>query len=444
MSTNDRILTNLLIPDSKNYDKWSKQMKVLFGYQEVLDIVNNGVTPLGDEPTAAHQATFKEEKKKDYKALFLIHSCVHGDNFEKVSDCESTRQAWVSMEKAYGGAAKAKVVRFDNIIVAIERLKDLATLSKDELQSSLKAHEQRMGERGNYKANAEIALQARFNEKSKGSKGKWASKEKQRSQNYVGGDSQNSKVSMGQKGESSNSNGYGDRSNAKGGKPRDMSKIQCRDCKKLGHFQEKCDAKQWESKGDEAKVARKEVDDEDTLLMMITEKFGGNTEVLDRSCKSRDISCSSAENRTDLCSKLNVIISGKKHKGSFNKDAGHRTKAHLEVVYSNVCGPMQVDTLGGNRYFVTFIEDFSRKLWTYIFKRKYDVFDVFKRFKSMVGRQYGHKLYILKMDGGDEYTSVVFGKYYDDEGIVREIVPPYTPQQNGIAKRTNRSVMNMV
>ncbi|XP_058726725.1 uncharacterized protein LOC131628503 [Vicia villosa] len=190
--------------------------------------------------------------------------------------------------------------RFDNIVVAIEESKDLASLSKDELQSSLEAHEQRMDERGSNKAKVEIALQARFNEKSKGSKGKWNSKG-----NQGGGDSQNSK---GQKGESSNSNGYGDRSNAKGGKLRDMSKIQCWKCKKLGHFQAKCGAKQWESKRGEAKVARQEVDDKATLLMMITDEFGGMTEVLDSSCKSRDSSCSSAENAADLGSEQNVMI----------------------------------------------------------------------------------------------------------------------------------------
>ena len=88
--SNDRIPTNLPILDSKNYDKWSKQIKVLFGYQEVLEIINNGVTPLRDEAINAQKAAFKEEKKKDYKALFLIHSCVDGDNFEKVGDCESS------------------------------------------------------------------------------------------------------------------------------------------------------------------------------------------------------------------------------------------------------------------------------------------------------------------------------------------------------------------
>jgi hypothetical protein len=50
-------------------------------------------------------------------------------------------------------------------------------------------------------------------------------------------------------------------------------------------------------------------------------------------------------------------VKGKQHKIKFSKDVGHRTKEHLEVVYSDVCGPMQVDSYGGNRYFVTFVDD---------------------------------------------------------------------------------------
>lgn len=72
------------------------------------------------------------------------------------------------------------------------------------------------------------------------------------------------------------------------------------------------------------------------------------------------------------------------------------------------------------------------------------MFEVFKRFKSMVERQRGHKLKILKTDGGGEFTSGEFRSYCDDEGIVREVVLPYTPQQNGVAERKNRTIMNMV
>ncbi|XP_058782825.1 uncharacterized protein LOC131657444 [Vicia villosa] len=86
-----------------------------------------------------------------------------------------------------------------------------------------------------------------------------------------------------------------------------MSKVQCRKYRKLGHFVAKCSAKEWESKEDEAKVTRKEVDDEATFLMMISKEFSGNLEVLDSSCKSRDNNC----RRKDLFVQINQVVKNK-------------------------------------------------------------------------------------------------------------------------------------
>ncbi|RDX82517.1 hypothetical protein CR513_36690, partial [Mucuna pruriens] len=60
------------------------------------------------------------------------------------------------------------------------------------------------------------------------------------------------------------------------------------------------------------------------------------------------------------------------------------TKALLEVVYLDMCGPLESASLGGNYYFISFVGDFSRKLWVYLIKRKGKAFEVFKRFKAMV------------------------------------------------------------
>ncbi|XP_050890817.1 uncharacterized protein LOC127096266 [Lathyrus oleraceus] len=302
---NDRIPTDLLILDSKNYDKWAKQMSVLFGYQEVLEIVVNGVTQLGAKATDIQRATHKKEKKNDYKALFLIHSCVDNDNFEKLGDCESAKQAWEILEKAYAGVVKAKNVvskvlhsltsRFDNIVVAIEESKDLTTLSNDELQSSLEEHEQMMDERGANKAKAEIALQTRFNEKNKRSKGKFAARDKSNFQNFGSNDSQNSKHSTSENGESSSK----DSGHSNGFKKRDVSKVKCYKCRKFGHFANSCRGKSNENHNNEAKVAREEVDDEDTLLVMITEESYGITDVPGSNYSSdslRDSSCTVPEN----------------------------------------------------------------------------------------------------------------------------------------------------
>ena len=89
--------------------------------------------------------------------------------------------------------------------------------------------------------------------------------------------------------------------------------------------------------------------------------------------------------------------------------------------------------MGGNKYFVTFIDDFSRKLWTYLIKKKSEVIQVFTKFKSMVERQSGKTLKILRTDGGRKYVSKDFDMLCEKEGIVHEVVLPYTPQHDGTA-----------
>ena len=63
-------------------------MKVLFGYQDVLEVIKNEVNPLVEGTIVAQQVMHKEDKKKDFNTLFLIHQYMDGDNFEKVYDCE--------------------------------------------------------------------------------------------------------------------------------------------------------------------------------------------------------------------------------------------------------------------------------------------------------------------------------------------------------------------
>lgn len=144
---------------------------------------------------------------------------------------------------------------------------------------------------------------------------------------------------------------------------------------------------------------------------------------------------------TEVCEEC---VQDKQHRGNFSKDAGCRKKCHLEVVYLDIYVPLQVDSIGGDKYFVTLIDDFSIKLWTYLIKRKHEALEVFKKFKSIVERQSDHKIKTLKIYGKGEYVSNNFEKFYDKEGIVHEVVPPYTPQQNGVADRKNQSIMNMV
>ncbi|WVY90631.1 hypothetical protein V8G54_036145 [Vigna mungo] len=120
-----------------------------------------------------------------------------------------------------------------------------------------------------------------------------------------------------------------------------------------------------------------------------------------------------------------------------------RAKEVLHVVYSDVCGPLEELSLGNNRYFVTFVDEYSRMIWLYLIKVKSDVFLVFKNFKLLAENQSGKALKMLRTDGGGEYVSREFKNYCTKNGIQHEITTPYTPQHNVVAERRSRTRLDI-
>jgi hypothetical protein len=135
---------------------------------------------------------------------------------------------------------------------------------------------------------------------------------------------------------------------------------------------------------------------------------------------------------------------GKQHRNAIPKQANWRATVKLELVHSDVCGPINPESNAGNRYFITFTDDFSRKTWTYFLKDKSSVFDVFKRFKALVERESSCLIQCLRTDRGGEFTSNAFNDFCSSQGIKRQLTAAYTPQQNGVSERKNRTLMNMV
>jgi hypothetical protein len=91
---------------------------------------------------------------------------------------------------------------------------------------------------------------------------------------------------------------------------------------------------------------------------------------------------------------------GKHCRDSFQRETTSRATVPLELVHTDVCGPMQTITKAGNRYFLTFIDDCTRMCWVYFLRYKSDVFNVFKKFKVTVELQSGYKLKKLRSDRG--------------------------------------------
>jgi hypothetical protein len=123
-----------------------------------------------------------------------------------------------------------------------------------------------------------------------------------------------------------------------------------------------------------------------------------------------------------------------KHKRYNFPTSANREKEHLESVHTEIRGPMQTQSIGRSFYFMTFINDFSRKIWIYFLKNKYDTFSNFRYFKSEVKKISGKYVKVL---GGGEYYSKEFADFCRHQGIIMQTKNIYTPQKNGVVERKN-------
>ena len=116
----------------------------------------------------------------------------------------------------------------------------------------------------------------------------------------------------------------------------------------------------------------------------------------------------------------------------------------LELVYSDVCELNGILTRGEKRYFITFIDDFSRYTYVYLMRNKDESFDMFKKYKTEVENQKDKRIKILKSDRGGEYFPQKCTNYCEENGLIHQRSAPYTPQQNGLAERKNRKLVDML
>ncbi|XP_069152971.1 uncharacterized mitochondrial protein AtMg00300-like [Solanum lycopersicum] len=111
-------------------------------------------------------------------------------------------------------------------------------------------------------------------------------------------------------------------------------------------------------------------------------------------------------------------IKGKQTRVKFGT-AIHNTKGILDYVHSDVWGASKTPSLGGKHYFVTFVDDFSRRLWVYTMKTKDEVLGIFLKWKAMIETQSGRKIKCLRTDNGGKYKNDLFQKICEENGIVR-------------------------
>ncbi|GJU62276.1 retrovirus-related pol polyprotein from transposon TNT 1-94 [Tanacetum coccineum] len=146
---------------------------------------------------------------------------------------------------------------------------------------------------------------------------------------------------------------------------------------------------------------------------------------------------------SEVDSKCKGYELGKSRRLPFSKAGVTRATQKLEIMHSDICGPMSTTSWSGNKYFVLFIDDYTRMCWVYFLSSKASIFSIFKSFKKLVEVQSGSTLRFLRTDNGGEYTSNEFEDFLRQQGVIHQVTVPYSPQQNGVSERKNRTVMEM-
>lgn len=121
------------------------------------------------------------------------------------------------------------------------------------------------------------------------------------------------------------------------------------------------------------------------------------------------------------------------------KQRSKKSFAAGDVFYTDVCGPLPVKSIGGNKYFVTFTDAMSSYKMVRVMKSKSDVLREFLSVQRQFERKYDCKVKLLYSDNGGEYVSLQ--ENLDKHGIEWEYSAPYTPQQNGVSERLHRALL---
>lgn len=145
--------------------------------------------------------------------------------------------------------------------------------------------------------------------------------------------------------------------------------------------------------------------------------------------------------KEDKVSKLcQYCVEGKQTKLPHKQDRV-RAKRPLQLIHSDLCGPMKTTSYDGKKYVLNFIDDFTHFTVAYALRYKSEVLKHFKMFKAMAESHFNQRVNRFRCDNGREYISNEIKEYFESNGIQYEFTIRYTPQQNGVAERMNRTII---
>ncbi|KAK2414409.1 myosin-16 [Trifolium repens] len=140
--------------------------------------------------------------------------------------------------------------------------------------------------------------------------------------------------------------------------------------------------------------------------------------------------------------KCDVCEFAKHHRVSFSPNF-NKSVEPFNIIHSDVWGPAPTSNVSGAKWFVSFIDDCTRLTWVFLMNTKSEVPQLFIQFYNMVKTQFGKGIKRLRSDNGKEYVNHTFSDFTSKHGIIHEFTCVDTPQQNGVAERKNRHLLEV-
>ncbi|GKD19054.1 retrovirus-related pol polyprotein from transposon TNT 1-94, partial [Tanacetum coccineum] len=415
------------------------------------EIVKKGVEKVDDEGSLSviQRVELQKARKKDQSALTVIYQCFDDAMFEKVANATTSKEAWKILQNTFKGIDKVKRVHLQSLKGEFEKLQieesetisgyftRVLTISNEMKRNgeNLTHEEKLMKRRGKEPLEQTLYSKVSFKERENSflhgkeqgrgnghfhSCGGFQGRGRGRGREDVNKEDEN-QWSPYRRGR-----GRGFQSQ-RGGKPQ----IQCYNYRKYDHYANECtSSRQVEEKANLVEIEQSKGNVTFGDESKASVKGKGNGERLDQS-----------DHPNQVCE---GCLLGKHARSSFLKEVTSRAKEPLQLIHTNLCGPITPPSHGKNLYFMLFIDDYSRKTWVYFLNEKSQAFEAFKKFKAMVKKEKGLKIKSMRSDRGGEFLSKEFNKFCKDNGIRRFLTAPYSPQQNRVVERKNKTILNMV
>ena len=138
-----------------------------------------------------------------------------------------------------------------------------------------------------------------------------------------------------------------------------------------------------------------------------------------------------------------ACVEGKMHDSPHPSKTIISSKRILELLHVDLFGPTTHASLGAKKHCLVIVDDYSRYTWVYFLKKKDETQQIFIDFATEVQRQHNLPILAIRSDNGSEFKNYTLNDFLSDEGIRHQYSAAYTPQQNGVAERKNRTLMDM-